>query len=68
MYIYIYKTTLHNPFFLYRHLGHFCVLVLVNSAAMNTGVHASFQISGFSLGICPVVGLLGHMVVLILVF
>jgi len=39
----------------------------VNSAAVNTGVQVFFRL-GFSLGICPVVGLLGHMVVLFLVF
>ena len=27
-----------------RHLGYFCVLALVNSAAMNIGVHLSFQV------------------------
>ena len=31
-----------------RHLGCFCVLVIVNSAAMNIGVHVSFQILVFS--------------------
>ena len=43
------------------------VLAIVNSAAMNTVVHDSFELQ-FSQGICPRVGLLGHMVVLFLVF
>ena len=48
------------------HLSGFHVPVNVNSAAMNTGVHL-FQFR-FPQGICPVVGLLSHMVVLFLVF
>ena len=43
------------------------VLVIVNRAAMNIGVHVSFQF-WFPQGICLVVGLLGHMVVLFLFF
>ena len=49
------------------HLGRFHVLAVVNSAAMNIEVHMSFSII-VSQGICPVVGLLGHMVVLFLDF
>ena len=41
------------------HLGCFNVLVIVNSAAMNNGMHASFQF-WFPQDICPVVELLGH--------
>ena len=46
------------------HLGCFHGLA---SAAVNTGVHASLSIL-VSLGVCPTVGLLGHMVALFLVF
>ena len=43
------------------------MLDIVNSAAMNTGVHVFFQVR-FSTDTFPGVGLLDHMVVLYLVF
>ena len=48
-------------------LGCFHLLAIVSSAAMNNGIHVSFSVlvsSGYLLG----VGLLGHMVLLFLVF
>ena len=53
--------------FLSIHLGCFYVLAIMQSAAMNIEVHMSFSIMVSSGYICPVVGLLGHMVVLFLV-
>ena len=47
-------------------LGFFHVLAIVNSAALNIGVHTSFQIIVF-LSMCPGVELLDHMATLILV-
>ena len=45
------------------HLGCFPVLASVNSAAMNIGVHVSFEL-WFSLCIYPGVGFLDHMLAL----
>ena len=49
------------------HLGCFRVLAVVNRPAVNIGVHVSFQF-WFPQDVCLGVGLLGHMVVLFLVF
>ena len=48
------------------HLGCFLVLAIMNSAAVNIGVYASFSMKFLS-GYMPGVGLLGHMVALYLV-
>ena len=56
-----------------RHLGCFHVLAVVNSAAVTTVVHVSFQVKVygffffFFFGICPGMELLDPMVVLFLV-
>ena len=53
---------IHYIFFIHLsvdgHLGCFCVLAIVNSASMNTGLHISFQIF-FSSGYMPKSGIVG---------
>ena len=61
------KFFIHSSASVDGHLGGFHVLAIVNSATVNIGVHVSFRIAVFS-GYMPVMGQLGHMVVLFLVF
>ena len=49
------------------HVGYFHVLAIVNSAAVNTGIHVSLSIMAFP-GYMPKLGFLGYMAVLFLVF
>ena len=49
------------------HLGCFCALAVVKSTAVNRGVRVSFSVTVLC-GVCPVMGLLDHVVVLFLVF
>ena len=74
MYIYIHiYTHIYHIFFIHSsvdgHLGCFHILDIVNNAAMNIGVHLSFQISVFIfLDIYPGVEFMDHIFVLFLVF
>ena len=64
--VYVYHIFLtHSP--VSGHLGCFHVLVIVNTAAINIGIHVSLWIVVFS-GNMPSSRLLGHMVALFLVF
>ena len=47
-------------------LGCFHVLAITDNVTLNTGLYVPFQLE-FSLGICPGVGLLDHMVAQFLV-
>ena len=63
MYIYYHIFFIHSS--VDGYLDCFCILAVINNAAVNTEVHISFQISVlFSLSKYPVVELLGHMIIL----
>ena len=64
-FIWLYHIFIHSP--INGHLGWFHVLAVVNSTALNIGVHLSFQIIVLS-GYMPRSGLLDNMVTLFLVF
>ena len=59
---------MYSMFFIHSsvNLGCFHVLAIMNGAAMNTGMHISFQMKILSKYICP--GVLDHVVVLFLLF
>ena len=63
---------MYHKFFIHssvnEHLGFFYVLAIINSAAVGTLGSMCFFELWSPQSICPVVGLLGHMVVLLLVF
>ena len=67
------RFTVHHVFFIHSSVNGqvgqcFHVLTIVNSAAVNIGVLVFFFQFWFPQDICQGVGLLGHMVVLFLVF
>ena len=61
------SAAMENGIHVFQHLHCFSVLAIVNSAAMENGIHVFFQFWSPQ-GICLGVELVGHMVVLFLVF
>ena len=66
MYIHMYFFSIHSSIYGYLGCFHIMVMVIINKAAINIGVHISFQISGvFFLWISCQSGIAGSLVIVL---